>query len=1556
MKRRLRQAKRKKDRVNNLPHPYMVYIIILIILLGLMLLSKVNFTNINFQVTGFITGDNTLDEYPEGSSNSSNTSEWLMFGRDLRRTNYYPGTLNLTNFRLIWKKTLGILYPNPLINNNVLYISLRYNKTYALNATTGEQIWNYTYINSSISKQALSNNILYINTDNNGTYALNATTGEQIWNYSIKNHAIYNSPIIFENTVYVATLNGVDSVILALNATTGEQIWNYTPVDEFRYSSPAIANNILYIGSRRSNKTYALNITSRSLLWSSNIMQKEIRGTPTVVNDIVYIGSQDGKFYALNASDGSHIWNYTTGDSIQSCPAYVDDTIYIASNDNKTYALNATTGEQIWNITYTNPQETLDKRTEPVVTDKYMIFYNEDNFTIINRTDKTTLFVYNDTRIGSSLKSSAIISNGVVYFASDANDTVYAFGPNTAPTITTDTPGTATTATNSYMVNWTASDADSVDTLYISCYADEDDTGYDKVIVCFENTTNDGSQSCDTSNWPSGRTYYIWCQADDQSNVSNSISKDYASGTLTINNSKNWGMFSKDLSHTGYYPGEINTSNLLLLWKFNVTDMVTSSASVSDGIVYVASDSGTLFALNTTTGKQLWNYSAGDIVQSTPAVYNGMVYFGAFDNQLYALNASDGTSIWNYTADSVVKSSPIISNNIVYFGSQDGKTYAVNASDGSLIWSYAALAFDSSPALYNEIVYIGSNDNNLYALNSTDGSHIWNYTTGDWVTSSPTVVDNVVYFGSKDNKVYAINASDGSHIWNYTTGGDIDHSTPAIKNNILYIGSTDNKTYALNISDGSHIWNYTTSGNITSSPAVTKNNILFIASGDTYIYALNATDGSHLWDYTLDSQVQRSGPVIADNQIFIGSDSQYLYAFATNNLPVINSIEIKPASPEPGEQLNCTFNVTDADSGDLLNVSVTWFNGSVHITAYDATFINVTKNQLYNNATGAVTENITQLNENWTCQITVTDSTNTTLQNSSAVTVSDNTAPNLTFVDPTDDDNATVNRNYTYINVTVIDVLSNISSCLLEWDNGTKTNITMNMSEIGKDIFCYYNKTELSDARYNYTVFANDSANNFNNTVKRTVIINTQGPEISIQNPQNISYNRTNITLNYTVTDIVNVSSCWYEFNSINTTLVNCTNTTFIALEGNNTIILYANDSSNHISNITSVFRVDIDVPVVNVSSPGNGNNETNASIVFNFTVVDNYTSVLSCSLFINNSLNQTNSSVQNNTPTTFTVNFSEGNYEYNIRCNDTADNQGNSSVYSFTVNLNPELTINSPTEMSKAYKKTNDTVSINYTYSELYLKNITIFILNSTGGVVNTTIVSNLTNGTVTRIDNVSLLNYSEANYSVNITIFDSLNQNTSAFENKSIAVDNTAPAVVSYGPTDTVTSSSTTFRVTTNENATCRYDTEDVNYTNMSNAFTGSGKNHTATLSSLSTGTYTYYVKCNDTAGNVNETPYTATITVSIEDSTISSFGVGGGGSILDSDTKTVSFSMITSENPVSISSFSSSIGLKKIEIELKESVSGATITIKKLDSNPIDLSVPGTAYKYFNFSWFA
>jgi outer membrane protein assembly factor BamB len=366
-----------------------------------------------------------------------------------------------------------------------------------------------------------------------------------------------------------------------------------------------------------------------------------------------------------------------------------------------------------------------------------------------------------------------------------------------------------------------------------------------------------------------------------------------------------WPMFRFDPGHTGFNQSEIlldksNVGSLHPVWFGMTGALVESSPAVANGVAYIGSEDHKLYAFDAagTTGcsgtpgplktcAPLWTGATGDRITSSPAVANGVVYVGSYDGKVYAFDAAGAncggspktcSPLWVAPTGGLVASSPTVVGGVVYIGSTDEKLYALRASDGIRLWS-AALGgvVVSSPAVVNGVVYVGSVDHRLWAFDAagvkgcggspTNCQPLWTGSTGGEIVSSPAVAGGVVYIGSNDNKLYAFDASGRKRcsgtpktctpLWTGTTGERVG-SSPAVANGVVYVGSFDGKLYAFDATGRtgcSHapktcapLWTSDTTGNIQlSSPAV-ANGIVYVnsyvmGSGRTFAFDAAGSTG-----------------------------------------------------------------------------------------------------------------------------------------------------------------------------------------------------------------------------------------------------------------------------------------------------------------------------------------------------------------------------------------------------------------------------------------------------------------------------------------------------------------------------------------------------------------------------------------------------------------------------------------------------------------------------------------------------------------------------------------
>ncbi|VVB84120.1 Outer membrane protein assembly factor BamB [uncultured archaeon] len=379
----------------------------------------------------------------EGSDTSS-TRDWLMFGRTLNNTRYYPDSVNMTAFGKSWGYQFNgfesIIYPSsPIVVNDMIYFAGRgggINTFYAVNITNQSLMWSDNWNNGGdqvTASPSFANGIIYTGTNGKKLYALNATTGTELWHYPFL--GMWDNPyasIVSKGIIYFGVLG---SSFYALNSTDGTDKWNYAIKSQV---SPSIANDIVYVPSSTDNYLYALNATDGTKIWNSSIEGIDLFSSPAVVNNIVYVGSEDYNVYAFNATNGTKIWNYTTGNKVTSSPAVVNNIVYVGSNDNNVYAFNATNGTKLWNYDTGGVVS-----SSPAVANNLIFIGNQNNyFYALNITDGTEVWSY---ITGNPVYSSPAIANNTVFLGSSDN-VLYAFTAGRGGTYTCSTWGGCDTA------------------------------------------------------------------------------------------------------------------------------------------------------------------------------------------------------------------------------------------------------------------------------------------------------------------------------------------------------------------------------------------------------------------------------------------------------------------------------------------------------------------------------------------------------------------------------------------------------------------------------------------------------------------------------------------------------------------------------------------------------------------------------------------------------------------------------------------------------------------------------------------------------------------------------------------------------------------------------------------------------------------------------------------------------------------------------------------------------------------------------------------------------
>lgn len=171
----------------------------------------------------------------------------------------------------------------------------------------------------------------------------------------------------------------------------------------------------------------------------------------------------------------------------------------------------------------------------------------------------------------------------------------------------------------------------------------------------------------------------------------------------------------------------------------------------ADGVAYVDTKVGILYALDMTTGSLIWQYHFGGVTLSTAALSGTNLVFGISGNGapqggVIDVNAVTGALQWQFTDGAEVDSSPAIvgptGKQIVAFGDVNGEFYVISLAAGTMLYHYqTGQAIAASPAETNGNLIISSADGYVYDFALGGGNDTPPTTTVSSPADSSTVAN-----------------------------------------------------------------------------------------------------------------------------------------------------------------------------------------------------------------------------------------------------------------------------------------------------------------------------------------------------------------------------------------------------------------------------------------------------------------------------------------------------------------------------------------------------------------------------------------------------------------------------------------------------------------------------------------------------------------------------------------------------------------------------------------------------------------------------------------------
>ena len=332
-------------------------------------------------------------------------------------------------------------------------------------------------------------------------------------------------------------------------------------------------------------------------------------------------------------------------------------------------------------------------------------------------------------------------------------------------------------------------------------------------------------------------------------------------------------------SADGVYSLSERTGERRVGWVGETPGRINAGAAVVESYLFFGSTDHTVNSWNVLTGEAWWSFPAWDTVEVAPVVSDGLVYVSSGKGWLYALDAYDGSVIWDIHLDSDASGSVAVHDRRLFVGDDQGIFYILSARTGQERFRFRTLkTIAGAPVISadGERAFFPSSGQ-LYAVSAEQREvpglfqfkNIWAQL---WLWQVPGVPRPPGQQGG---------------LWRYSPENSLQgiYSSPALVeeevSSTLYVGGHDGVMYALNSVDGELMWTFRADLPIHASPLVVKDQLIFGdgrrgIAGRGNLYSINRDDGTENWRMSFASPITIP-PIISGEYLIVRTEDGTIY-------------------------------------------------------------------------------------------------------------------------------------------------------------------------------------------------------------------------------------------------------------------------------------------------------------------------------------------------------------------------------------------------------------------------------------------------------------------------------------------------------------------------------------------------------------------------------------------------------------------------------------------------------------------------------------------------------
>jgi quinohemoprotein ethanol dehydrogenase len=277
--------------------------------------------------------------------------QWLTPGRDANGTYYSPlqdiNAGDVARLGFAWDYRLGTnrgQESTPLVIDGVMYATSNFGRVYALDATTGKELWQYDpHIDGQWARYACCDAVnrglvafegrLYVGALDGWLHSLDARTGQLIWKVDTligrsehKPYTLTGAPLLAGDLIVIgnagADFAGARGYVSAYDRSSGAFRWRFFTVPRNPAEGPQDQPH-LEVAVKTWDPRYDWNQGSGGTVWDGmaydDVRRLVYVGTANAAPYNMHLGGRHGgdelyaaSIIAIHADDGSMAWHYQT--------------------------------------------------------------------------------------------------------------------------------------------------------------------------------------------------------------------------------------------------------------------------------------------------------------------------------------------------------------------------------------------------------------------------------------------------------------------------------------------------------------------------------------------------------------------------------------------------------------------------------------------------------------------------------------------------------------------------------------------------------------------------------------------------------------------------------------------------------------------------------------------------------------------------------------------------------------------------------------------------------------------------------------------------------------------------------------------------------------------------------------------------------------------------------------------------------------------------------------------------------------------------------------------